>query len=63
MSIAAWRVILWVLGILFLTMVVMTGHASFEKAGLLNWEFLAFVLSVMALDQSIRLDERLKMKS
>lgn len=62
MSIAAWRVVLWVLGVIALYLVVTTGAASFAKPGIFNWEFLAFVLSTMAFTSAVRLDERLSLK-
>lgn len=60
MSISAWRVVLWVLGVIALYLVVQTGAASFAKAGVLNWEFLGFVLSTAAFSECVRADERLK---
>lgn len=60
MSINAWRIVLWVLGVIALFLLVKTGTASFAKAGIFNWEFLGFVLSTVAFTECVRADERLK---
>jgi hypothetical protein len=62
-SVSVARVVLWALGIVALFLLVTMGHASFEKQGIFNWEFVGFLLSYGALDQCIRADERLKNRS
>lgn len=60
MSTTAWRVVVWVLGVVSLMLLVKSGAASFAKPGIFNWEFLGFVLSTAAFSECVRADERLK---
>lgn len=53
------RVLLWILAVLSLMLLVYTGHKSFEKEGILNLEFLAFIFSTTVFVETIRADERL----
>lgn len=62
MSIVGWRIVIWVLSVLSLVSLVYTGHKSFETPGMLNWEFVAFVLSTIAYTKCIRLDEKLSIQ-
>jgi hypothetical protein len=62
-SINGWRVVLWILSVLSLVLLVKLGHESLGKEGILNWEFVGFVLSNMAFTECIRADERLKSDS
>lgn len=62
MSITAWRVVVWILGVLSLAGLVAAGHASWAKQGIFNVEFLAFVLSNMAYIKCIETEYRLREK-
>lgn len=62
MNVGTARFLLWVISVFALVLLVYMGHKSFENRGILNLEFLGFVLSTAAFTECIRADERLKNK-
>lgn len=62
MSVFAWRVVVFIMGVFSLASVVYMGHASWVKPGFFNLEFLGFFLANAAYIKCIEMEYRLREK-